>query len=203
MQLFLTSSGWKVLPKIVSYLSQSPSNLRVAFIPTAANLYKEQPWVDEDRNKLLELGFIVSNLDLENNTSENIILFLKDKDIIFVAGGNTFYLLEQAQKSGFEEVVKEWVDDNKVYIGSSAGSVIAGPDIESVAVFDDRKEANLRSTRGFNFIDSVILPHYSNKEFKKYNEDVIEKFKNRYKFTLLTDQQFVKVNGKDQEIVEV
>jgi dipeptidase E len=202
-RLFLTSSAWITLPKIIPYLSDIPSRLSVAFIPTAANLYDKKPWIDDDRKKLTEMGFSVFDFDLEGKNESEVREFLKDKDLLFVAGGNTFYLLEWSQKSGFGVVVKELVDKGKPYIGSSAGSVIAGPDIESVGTFDDPQEAQLSSTKGFGMVDFVILPHYKKDKNSVRYVTVMHKYGGIYQFMPVSDNQAVFVMNGRVEIVEV
>ena len=202
-RLFLMSSAAVTLPKIIPYLSDIPSRLKVAFIPTAANPYSKKPWIIEDREKLVEMGFSVYDFDLEDKNEIETRDFLQDMDVIFVAGGNTFYLLEWAQKSGFDTVISELVKKGKPYIGSSAGAVIAGPDIESVAEFDDPKEARLTATEGFGFVDFVILPHYKKEKNNLQYEKVMGEFGSRYSFMPISDNQAIFVMNGKVEIVEV
>lgn len=174
MKLFLTSYAKYSLEKVVPLLPKKPEELTVAFIPTASDAYKYRPWVDGDRAILTRLGFKVFDVGLqahldkdgypiEDKTKNEAELRdeLSEADIIFVTGGNTFYLLAQAQKSGFMTILREMVEDGKIYIGSSAGSVLVGPDIVPCEFFDDRAEAGeLTDTRGLGFVDFVMQPHY-------------------------------------------
>lgn len=185
--LYLTSQASKTMSKLIPFLKDKPENLRVAFIPTAADPYASKPWMEEDRDRLSELGFKVFEVDIKDRTEKELRGELKDIDIIFVAGGNTFYLLEKARKSGFEELVKELVGNGVLYIGSSAGSVIAGPNIEAVQDFDDPKEAELNSTIGFGLVDFVVLPHFKNPKYAPLQEAVIKKFGEKYKIVPITD----------------
>lgn len=202
IQLFLASQASVVLPKIASMLPKNPQEYTVSFIPNAADIYNNPHWVTSDKIELQKLGFHVIDLNLNGKTETELKELLKSTDIIFVAGGNTFYLLQKCIESGFDKIVKEKVAEGTIYIGSSAGSVIAGPDIESVADFDDRNEAQLNDTKGFGFIESVILPHYRKSESSAYHK-VIQQFQNQYKFLLLTDQQMVYVNSDDIATITV
>lgn len=201
MKLFLTSDASKTLEKIVPLLPKSPQGTKVAFIPTAADPYPAAPWMQNDRNKLKELGFTVFDFDLKNKSEAETRETLTNADIVFVAGGNTFYLLEKANRSGFTNVIKDLVNKGTIYIGSSAGSVITGPDIEPVKVFDDPKAAQLNSTDGFHFIDFVILPHYGEKKRLNTHKAVVNEYKDTYKLQLLTDEQFVLVEDKGFKIL--
>ncbi|MFA7244166.1 MAG: Type 1 glutamine amidotransferase-like domain-containing protein [Patescibacteria group bacterium] len=194
MNIFLTSQASRVLDKIVEMLPKPPRELRVAFIPTASDPYEEHPWLDEDRAKFIELGFNVIDFDLKYKTEDETRQALKNFDILFVAGGNTFYLLSEARKSGFCKVAKEMVEAGKIYIGSSAGSYIACPTIEAATWKNPEKERfGLVDLRALCFVDFILTAHYKD----KYKDAVAEgKKTSRYRVVVLTDEQFVDKDGK-------
>ncbi len=200
MLLFLTSQASSVLDLLLPKLSKPAHELTVAFIPTAAEPYPQSPWIDADRKKLTDLHFTVYDVDLKGKTQKQLSKELAKADIIFVAGGNTFYLLEQAQKSGFMELTKALVAKGIVYIGSSAGSVLAGPHIKSVNVFDDETIAHLTSYTGLKLVDFIVLPHYNAADREKY-ERVMREFKGVHKFIPLTNQQALIVTDQGYTIV--
>ena len=103
-----------------------PKTASVAFIPTAGDPYPERPWIDADRKALVELGYNVTDIDLKGVTAESLEKELSSHDIIFVAGGNTTYLVQQSYISGFDDVIRGFLERGKLYIGSSAGSILAG-----------------------------------------------------------------------------
>lgn len=201
MNLFLTSAAVKTLDKIVPLLPKTPKESSVLFIPTAAEPYESKPWIEDDRNKLIELGFKVTDFDLVEKTVDQVKEALTNKDIVFVAGGNTFYLLGQARKSGFESVVKEVVRKGVIYIGSSAGSVIAGPDIKAVEIFDDPSEAQLSSTTAFKLVDFIVLPHYKKEKYEPYHEKVMKEYGNKFKLIPITDEQMIVVEDNSYKII--
>jgi dipeptidase E len=72
-----------------------------------------------------------------------------------------------------------------IYIGSSAGSVLIGPTLESYTELDDIKQAKkLKSYDGINLIDTLLFVHSDDvscaqvykKIYKKYfaNYDIIK-----------------------------
>lgn len=191
MKLFLTSNAVNVLEKIVPKLLKKPEELKVMFIPTAGDPYEEKPWLEADRGKLVELGFQVTDFDLKEKTEAEIREAVSKVDIIFVAGGNTFYLLEKARKSGFEKVIKELKNSDKIYIGSSAGSIIAGPNLEPVRDFDHPEKANLDSNEAFGLVDFVIMPHWGREKYAARQENAIKEFGKKYKLKPLKDDEMV------------
>lgn len=60
-----------------------------------------------------------------------------------------------------------------VYIGESAGSVIASPDIGYVKYMDDQKAApELKSTKALNLVEFYPLPHWGEEPFKEAAEKI-------------------------------
>jgi len=175
----------------------------VAFIPTAADPYKDKWFIEEDRNKLNEKGFNVKDVDIKGKTEQELLQELKDADIIFVAGGNTFYLMEKVRESGFNKIVKEFVEKGIVYVGSSAGATLAGPNIEPVKPFDDPSEApGLKSFEGLNLVDFIILPHLEEKNKQQY-ETIIKEYENKYKIIPITDYEAVFVEDGNIKLIKI
>jgi dipeptidase E len=203
MKLFLTSSASRVLDKIVPFLENSPKDMLVAFIPTASDVYINTPWIDDDRNKLKELGFQIKNVDLKGKRKKTLMQEFSDVDIIFVAGGNTSYLLEQSDKSGFTEIVKNLVNMGVIYIGSSAGSLLAGPNIEVDKIYDDGEFGKiLESYEGLGFVDFVVLPHADNPEYKPYLKEIYEQYNEKYDLRKLNDNQIIVICENTIQILE-
>jgi len=191
--IFLTSQASEVLDKIVEMLPKKPEELKVVFIPTASDPYEAHPWLDNDREKLTALGFQIEEFDLKNKTEDKTREFLSNFDIVFVAGGNTFYLLSQAKKSGFDKVAKELLQAGKIYIGSSAGSYICCPTIDAATWKNPEKNRyGLEDLSALNFVDFLVTAHYK----EKYKQAVEEgKTSTSYPVMVLTDQQFIN-NGE-------
>jgi len=201
MKLFLTSSANQMMDKIVPMLDRSASELKLAFIPTAGDPYGDvKPWMDADRNKLIQLGFKVADFDLKDKTEDETRETLSKFDVIFVAGGNTFYLLDWARKSGFITVAKELVGQGKIYIGSSAGSYLACPTIEASSwKRADKDIVGLEDLTALNFVDFILVAHYTEEKASNVEEN---RKKTKYPVITLTDQQMVVVEDENYEVVE-
>jgi dipeptidase E len=118
---------------------------------------------------------------------------LDDTDVIFISGGNTFFLLQEMRKSGFTELIPEYVKKGMTYVGSSAGSVVAGPDISLIKGLDDPKDApELKDYAGLGLIDVLIFPHWGSANFqKRYMQSMNSVYGMGIKIILLTDDQYV------------
>ncbi len=195
MKLYLTSVASQSLDKIVQELPQKPAELKVLFIPTAADTYAKdnRPWFDADRDKFIELGFKLEDFDLKGKSEDEVRAALSKTDIIFVSGGNTFYLLEHVKKSGFDKVLRELKDSDKIYIGSSAGSIILGPNIEPIKSFDDPSAAKLDNYDGIGLVDFVVLPHWGKEKYAARQEKVIKEFDKKYKLKPIKDGEMITV----------
>ena len=201
MKIFLTSQASEVMGKIVKMLPKPPKDTKLAFIPTAGDPYGDnKPWMDADRAMLLKLGFVVEDFDLKNKSEAETREKLSDFDVIFVAGGNTFYLLAEAKKSGFDKVARELVQKGKIYIGSSAGSYIVCPTIEAAGWKKAGKNiVSLEDLSALNLVDFIVTCHYS----KEYKEAVDEGAKvSKYPVITLRDDQFILADGKKFEVKE-
>ena len=204
-KLFLSSVACNTLDRITPLLPDKPSNLKLAFIPTASNPYKNKSWLYKDRDKLVEMGFKVKDVDIEGKTYDELKKDLSDIDVLFVSGGNTFYLLEKTLEGGFNELAKKFINQGKVYIGSSAGSVLVCPTIAFVEGLDDPKEApSLKSYDGLNDVNFLVMPHYGNEEYKEMYEKILEKWKGSgHELKLMTDNEALIVEGDNSRIVKV
>ncbi|NOZ46450.1 MAG: type 1 glutamine amidotransferase-like domain-containing protein [Chlorobi bacterium] len=193
MNVILLSLGLGCLPEKLSIGS------RILFVPNAGDPYDDPYFVKDDLNRLKKLGYIVEELNLTDNPSSFEQRLSDNVDALFIAGGNTFYLLSLIIKSGFDIVLKKWISSNKTYIGASAGAVILGPSIEPIVTLDDPSEApELKSYDSLSLIDIVVLPHYGKEKYlPKYNS-IIKSFKSIYNLETLKDNEALIFNNKSE-----
>lgn len=198
--LFLASYFAFVSDLLFPLLPKKPNELRLAFIPTAANPYKIKPWFYGDKMKLKLMGFQMVDVDIKNKTKDQLARELKDIDVIFVSGGNTYYLLEKAQESGFINIVRDLVNKGVIYIGSSAGSALACETIEHIEDFDDKSITHLTSYDGLDCTKKLILPHYGEDKYKLKFQNIIEKWvKKGYNILPLRNDQVLVVQGDTEK----
>lgn len=201
--IFLTSFAKNTLDTFVDSLDSPATELVVGFIPTAGNIITDNWFVKEDRNKLLELGFKVIDINLESKTKNQLLEEMDVIDIIFVAGGNTFYLLQEVLKSGFNEIIISFVEKGGIYIGSSAGTLLAGPSIELAKDIDDEEEApDLATYDALSLVDFVVLPHCDNEYFKDTIDKILQKHKEyKHKIITISDNQAVVIDENSFSII--
>ncbi|MDO8486546.1 MAG: Type 1 glutamine amidotransferase-like domain-containing protein [Candidatus Staskawiczbacteria bacterium] len=197
--LLLTSSGMSgTKEEILSVLPKPADKIRVAHIITASKVESDISYVEKDRELMKEAGFNVEDVDIEGKNKDQLMKLLENFDIIYVQGGNTFYLLKQMRRSGFDKIIKKLLRKGIVYIGVSAGSIVAGKTIQTASWQDDEDKFGLINLRGLGFVKSNIFVHY-NPEY----EEIIKQKPKRIKKSLriLTDEQALFVFGKKTILV--
>ena len=197
--LLLTSAG--IVPEIREYFlsilpKSKPEENRVAFVTTAAYGESKNPaWMEKDRQSLYNCGIKqIEDVDFKDKTQKDLKKILSDKDIIFVNGGNTFYLLKWVRESGFDKLLSGFLRRGGLYVGVSAGSYIACPTIEAAMwKHQDRNRVGITDFTALNVVPFLITAHFE----KKYRSIVAEVAKTtKYPIVALTDQQAVLVKGK-------
>lgn len=205
--LFLTSNANTVINDIVTRFERSPKGMRLVFITTAAEGEAgDKKWLQQDRDALTSVGFEVTDYTLTGKSEEDVRLDLVGYEVIFFSGGNTFYLLEQIQKSNSTEFFREEIEKGVIYIGSSAGSVVAGLTIEIIKNLDAVENApDLKGFTGLNLVDFVVLPHWGSQYFKEQylNSRLEQAYSLENKVILLTDNQYIHVTDDWYQIVKV
>jgi dipeptidase E len=202
MKLFLASLASETLDLVIPLLPDKPQNLKLAFIPTAADPYVGQamPWMDADRATLAKMNFTVTDYDLKGKNISTLRHDLSIYDVVFVEGGNTFYLLNEMRKSGFDIVIKELLDKGAVYIGASAGSMILGPDLNHLTTVDHPEIVpDLTDYRCLSLIKSRILPHFGRDKYASRHEELQKQWGDQ--ILPLRDNQALIVNGDNMEVV--
>lgn len=203
-RLLLSSYAAFTLDLINEWLpTKSSSKMRAAFIATAADPYEDKSFVDVDRNKLVEMGFSTVDVDLKNKTIDLLKDEFKNIDLILMAGGNTFYLLDHIRKSGFDRLLPDLLDKGVIYVGSSAGSLVCCSTIESAKRFDDSTVApDLKNYDGLGFYDKAIIPHAQKEKYferieitKKEMADVGQEV------VILTDDEAIMIIGGEAKKV--
>jgi len=130
MKLLLTSAGFanQAAAEAFTRLVEKPaSELRVLFIPTAAQSGEALRYVDTCRKELLGAGIDRSNIhiyDLDRRMTE---VELGEYDAVYVCGGDTRYLLKRVKRAGFDKALKSFCG---LYVGVSAGSLIAAAQMD-------------------------------------------------------------------------
>lgn len=203
--LFLTSSIGSVIADITKHI---PAEKRkMVFVTTASEAeQKERGWLVNDRKSLVGGGFDVTDYTFTGKDAATIRKDLGTYDLICVEGGNTYFLMQEIQRSGCAEVLKELTESGIIYIGSSAGSIVACPTIGWTGRLDDPDKApNLVGRDGLGLVDFLVFPHWGRVDVAarhaQHNVPLLQK--EPYPVILLSDSQYVLVEGDRCRIRDV
>jgi dipeptidase E len=192
--IFLTSSVASVADHLYNNFLADKGYKTVLFIDTAAEP-KDQSgdWLLNDLKSLERQGYQVDRYTITGKTRDSIEKKIDEYDVIYMCGGSVSYLLNQLRKTNSFELIKEKVTDGKPYIGTSAGSMVCGPELPDY-YYDEIPE--LIDTTCFNFVNFTLVPHWGDDHFKeRYIGHRLEKAyrDNQVPLLLLTDRQYVHV----------
>jgi dipeptidase E len=124
---------------------------QVLFIPFA--LRDRRAYTAKIEGRLREMGLSVQSVHDVSNMGRAV----REAEIIFVGGGNTFRLLKSLYDDDLIEPIRRAIAGGALYIGSSAGSIVAGPSLKTT------KDMPIVQPRSFEALDLVpfqISPHY-------------------------------------------
>ncbi len=161
-----------------------------------------QPWVQEDRRQLEALGCVASTLDLGVAGPDAVEAALAGADGVFLCGGNAYLLLWHARRSGFAEQVVPLVESGRLlYAGTSAGSLLAGPDVGPAASEDNRAAVpELASSEALGLVGFTVLPHDGEPDRVGRYDELVAAYP-ELEFVRLTDEQALVVRGDAAEVV--
>jgi dipeptidase E len=125
---------------------------RIAFV-SAASYDDESAYCGMVRDALAPVGIEVSHL----HTDQRPLDVLDRAEALFVGGGNTYHLLRRLHDAHLVDAVRVRVRAGMPYLGSSAGSVIAGPNMLTT---NDWNVDGLDRFDALGLVPFNINPHY-------------------------------------------
>jgi dipeptidase E len=123
----------------------------VLFFPFA--LFDHDAYAAKAKARFATMGYTVESAHRTANPQKAI----EETDAIFIGGGNTFRLLKALQNLELIEPIRRKVSSGAPYIGSSAGSNVAGPTIKTTK---DMPIVQPRSFDSLGLVSFQISPHY-------------------------------------------
>lgn len=124
---------------------------RVVFVPYA--LYDRRAYCVQVENRLRMIGLEFASAHDVSNSSRAI----EQSEIVFIGGGNTFRLLHELYRNEVIEPIRRAVRNGALYIGSSAGSIVACPSLKTTK---DMPVVEPMSFEALGLVSFQISPHY-------------------------------------------
>jgi dipeptidase E len=142
-----------------NYLDHAESEIRdflgnvkqVLFVPYA--VFDRDEYADMARDRYARMGYEVTSVHAAIDPIEAV----NKTDAVFIGGGNTFRLLNALYQANLLEPIRNRVKNGMPYIGSSAGSNVAGPTIKTT---NDMPIVQPPSFDSLGLVSFQISPHY-------------------------------------------
>src|SRR5437868_4199534 len=134
--------------EIKSFLGSAKT---ILFFPFA--LYDRNDYAAKAKSRFATMDYSLESVHSADNRQKAI----DGADAIFIGGGNTFRLLKALQDLDLLEPIRRKIKTGVPYIGSSAGSNVAGPTIKTTK---DMPIVQPRSFDSLGLVPFQISPHY-------------------------------------------
>jgi dipeptidase E len=198
-QIVLGSKRFDRLPHL---LSRDPHDTPLAYVPTAADPIDDPEWIAEEPEALHDMGFPVTTLSLTGAPPGDVAAVLASTVAVYLAGGNPWYLLQQANLSGFTALVPDLVESGRlIYVGMSAGAHLATPDLlPSVREATRDVAPGLVTTSGMGLVPFSVVPHFGQEHRAEHHSQILSRPQVR-PLVPITDEQFIVVQGRWWSVV--
>lgn len=196
MKLLLTSGGLinkSIVDSLQQLLGKPFNKCNAVFIPTAANVERgDKWWLVKDLQDFNSLGWQQMDIiDISACASLQHDLWwdtLQNADAIIVGGGNSFYLSYWFKKSGLMRALPNLLK-KAVYVGISAGSMLASAGLQTVEEKTDKSGVKIIGGPEYGDIGPVgqssadtaklapitIRPHFNSPLFPNIRDKALQK----------------------------
>lgn len=184
--------------------------VKALYVTTAGNLHPadKRSWIDEGREILQKRGWQVFDYDIVDKTKQEVAEVFADKDVVFVQGGNNFYLLDMMHKCEFRENIRKFLARSGFYIGESAGAIVCAQNLAEQRSMSGDVTLELDNYDGLGLVNFLFKPHWNRqgekreKFFRPIRENAEEFYSIEQPIICLNDSQVVYVEGDTYQIWE-
>ncbi|GAJ27125.1 alpha-aspartyl dipeptidase peptidase E [Liquorilactobacillus sucicola DSM 21376 = JCM 15457] len=182
--------------------ANSITSKKVLYIPTASNVEEYTGYIDEGKETLEKLGFTIEEFDIAQGSKTAALSKIASAEILFIAGGNTFYLLQELKDKHLLLPIREKINSGLPYIGESAGAIILAPDIEYNKIMDTPTAApKLTNYTALDVVDFYTLPHYIEEPFTETVQTTFKTYRNKLKLIPISNSEAIVVSDSNYSIV--
>ncbi len=202
--IFLTSNGLTSLNLINEFKTAIKDKAdKCCIVPTAMEKDKNiDLWLSETKSELSTYSLTCDYFYFGIDSNEKLLEY----DVIYICGGNVFYLMQKIKETHSEEILKKAANE-KIIVGVSAGSLIMQKDLILIKELIPRmnKRVKLKDLTALNLTNNIEhLPH------KTRYTNTIDAFEKRVKtyekksgnnVICLEDGQGIIINGKNHKLI--
>jgi len=203
-KIILASNSESVAFWKMDMFGLAKDKIKWAYITTAGKDVPDDTYLIVNKKRLNDLDWDYEEMDITGKNEKEVYEMIKDKDAIFMQGGNTFYLLKQALACNFSKVLDRFLAEGKIYVGASAGSYIMCPNIE-MTDWNGTSRFNRHDLTDLTALAKVPFQVFCH--FNRYTDEqraAIKKNakKSKYQVYFLEDGQAMQIEGKKITLVK-
>ena len=144
-----------------------PKNGRFLYIPIALRGHKLYSTAHLWMKNITELHERTDvQFETVDDPSKYNLEVIKEFDGIYIGGGNTWSLIQEIRKSGFADVLIQYIEAGGQVYGGSAGAIIMGKRIDT---HDDENKIGLQDVSGFNLLNNFsVACHFKNEQNDRF-----------------------------------
>ena len=171
---------------------------RVAYLPLAS-LYAGK-WHEANRFAFKGLAQL-AEINAELMTQKEIENIIRDSELVYITGGNTFLLNHRLYSSGIMPYLRRKIQNGLPLVGVNAGMIVCGPNVLSSS---DMNTVETKHFEGLNLSPFNFLAHYAPAEPERVLQD---DWLSDYHFfhdnsvIMSSDSAYVAINGKKTTLV--
>jgi len=204
MKIFLNGGGDGIQVKEAykRLNKEIDNNKPVLYIPLAMDDYKYDDCYNWITNELKEID--VPYIEMIKSSKELSEKNLNNYSLLFFGGGNTFKLLHELKQNGIFDKITDYINNNGVIFGGSAGAIIFGNNLKPCVLNDDNI-INLKDISGFDVLNYIsILCHYTNrtKEKDEQSKEYLLKISKGTKIFALPEEITLYINDGTIEVID-
>ena len=208
MRLALASQGFTT-DEIAKKIEELVEKINIAMINEAYvgldGTWDKRWLIRELANIEKYIGGTIDFVNFRVYDKEEIKKHFQRADLIYIVGGRQHILEKLFRETDTIDILKQMANE-KVIMGTSAGSIVLGKKITSTDFWKERypKDWDLAKTHEeLNFANFNIIPHYMREDHKKWTKSFFERVlkENPFPIYAITDTQMVVYHDGKLEFV--
>ena len=212
MRLALASQGFttdEIVKKIEELVGKPLEKINIAIINEAyvgLDETRDKRWlIKELANIEKYIGGMIDFVNFRAYDKEEIKRHLERADLIYIVGGRQHILEKLFRETDTIDILKQMANE-KVIMGTSAGSIVLGRKITSENFWKERYPKDLEDAKTheeLNFVNFNIIPHYMREDRKKWTKDFFERVlkDNLFPVYAIKDTQMIVYKDGELEFV--
>lgn len=201
MKLLLASQGFltdEIANEVQRVVGKNLNEINIAIVNESyleLDREKDERWVIKELACLERyIGGRIDFIDFKRLSKEEISKRVEQADLIYFVGGRQNVLARIIREYNLRNII-DYILKNKVIMGTSAGAIIWGKQIESEGYFKERYNKSIKDIidRDYGIVDFNIIPHYLRKGREKWNAEFLNKTLKDERFPIyaINDNQMI------------